>query len=149
MRSINTEIQINAPCSRVWSILTDFEKYPDWNPFITKITGRPEVGSRLAIRIAPPGQRPMLFRPRVLAASPYRELRWLGRLLIPRLFDGEHSFELADGSNGCLFRQNEKSSGILVPRMAKAVFEATERGFTAMNEALKRRAEIMMQSQRS
>ncbi|MGH6874675.1 MAG: SRPBCC family protein [Aestuariivirgaceae bacterium] len=146
MRSIDTEVRINAPCNRVWSILTDFARYPDWNPFITRISGRPEVGSRLAIRIEPPGQRPMMFRPRVLAASPRRELRWLGRLLIPRLFDGEHSFELLDDADGCLLRQSEKFTGLLVPRMPRKMFEATEQGFVAMNEALKKRAERMTEN---
>ena len=86
----------------------------------------------------------MMFRPYVLTASPCRELRWLGRLLIPRLFDGEHAFELADDADGCRFRQTEKFTGLLVPRMPNKLFEATEQGFTAMNEALKQRAETMM-----
>jgi hypothetical protein len=85
----------------------------------------------------------MMFRPQVLAAIPGREIRWLGRLLIPRLFDGEHAFELADDAEGCRFRQTEKFTGILVPHMPNRMFEATEQGFTAMNQALKRRAETM------
>jgi hypothetical protein len=144
MRLIDTEIQIRAPCSRVWSILVDFSKYPEWNPFITRIAGRPEAGSTLTLQMAPPGQRAMMFRPLVLVAASGRELRWLGRLLIPRLFDGEHAFELADDAEGCRFRQTEKFTGILVPHMPKKIFEATERGFTAMNEALKKRAETVL-----
>ena len=48
MKTINTEIQTNAPCDRVWGILTDFGSYPLWNPFIREIHGRPEVGSDVA-----------------------------------------------------------------------------------------------------
>lgn len=36
----------------------------------------------------------MTFHPVVLVAVQERELRWLGRLLIPGLFDGEHTFQL-------------------------------------------------------
>jgi len=36
----------------------------------------------------------MTFRPTILKAEPERELRWLGRLLLPGLFDGEHVFEI-------------------------------------------------------
>ena len=36
----------------------------------------------------------MTFKPRVLNAEPERELRWLGHLLVPGLFDGEHSFTI-------------------------------------------------------
>jgi hypothetical protein len=128
----------------VWSILTDFQNYPSWNPFIKKISGKPEMGSRLAVKITPPGQREMMFRPRVLAVTPGRELRWLGRLLIPGLFDGEHMFELVDSSGGCLFRQSEKFSGILVRFVGPKIFEVTEQGLVAMNEALKNHAETSM-----
>ena len=37
MRQISTEIEINAPVETVWSILTDFDKYPDWNPFVKSV----------------------------------------------------------------------------------------------------------------
>jgi hypothetical protein len=36
---IKTEIEISAPPSRGWEILTDFPHYPDWNPFILEVKG--------------------------------------------------------------------------------------------------------------
>lgn len=42
--SISTEIDIAAPPSAVWSALTDYERYPDWNPFIIKVSGSKEGG---------------------------------------------------------------------------------------------------------
>ena len=90
MRARGSEIQINAPPRRVWRALTDFDAYPEWNPFIRSIQGDPEVGSRLSARIEPPGARGMTLRPTVRALEPGRELRWLGHLLIPGLADAEH-----------------------------------------------------------
>lgn len=34
MKEIYTEIEIDAPASIVWSIITDFEDFTRWNPFI-------------------------------------------------------------------------------------------------------------------
>lgn len=34
MRTLETSIDVEAPVNRVWEILTAFESYPDWNPFI-------------------------------------------------------------------------------------------------------------------
>lgn len=34
---ISTEILINAIPDKIWAILTDFDKYPSWNPFIKYI----------------------------------------------------------------------------------------------------------------
>ena len=39
MKEIKTEIIINSKPEKVWSILTDFKNQPNWNPFISNISG--------------------------------------------------------------------------------------------------------------
>lgn len=141
MRELTSSVEIRAPAARVWQILTDFASYPEWNPFITSANGEPERGATLRIRVEPPDGRAMSFSPRVLEAEPERELRWLGSLLVPRLFDGEHSLRIEPlGDERVRFVQSERFSGVLVPLFG-GTLEKTRRGFEAMNEALKRRAE--------
>jgi hypothetical protein len=137
---IETTIDINAPPRVVWSLLTDFAAMPSWNPFIKSISGDLRTGSRLSVHIAPPGKAGMRFRPAVIAVRPERELRWLGHLLVSGLFDGEHYFLLEPIEKGVRFTQGERFSGILVGLM-RGMLAATEDGFTAMNMALKERAE--------
>ena len=141
MRELHTEIEIDAPPERVWEVLTDFSAYPEWNPFIRSIEGTAQVGSQLKVRIEPPDSRGMTFRPTVRAVETARELRWLGRLFVPGLVDGEHRLEiepLADGRSR--FVQSERFSGVLVG-LLRGTLAATERGFEQMNDALRRRAE--------
>jgi hypothetical protein len=78
----------------------------------------------------------------VLKAEPNRELRWLGRLLVPGLFDGEHIFiiELL-GAERVRFIQREIFTGMLVPFLTGALDRDTRHGFEEMNQALKDRAE--------
>jgi hypothetical protein len=141
VRELRTEIEIDAPPEQVWRVLTDFGAYPDWNPFIRSIEGNPQVGERLKVRLTPPDSRAMTFRPTVRAAEPARELRWLGRLFVPGLFDGEHRLALEPLEGGwSRFTQSERFSGLLVGLLGRAL-KATERGFNQMNEALKRRVE--------
>jgi hypothetical protein len=141
VKELRTEVEIAAPPERVWEVLTDFDAYPSWNPFIRSITGRPALGAELAVRIEPPGGRAMTFRPKVLKADPQRRLTWLGRFLLPRILDGEHSFEIEPSTDGgSSFVQRERFRGLLVPLFG-ATLRKTEDGFVAMNEALKRRAE--------
>ena|SRR5690242_3306202 len=141
MRLIETQIDIAAPVSRVWGVLTDFGAYPDWNPFITDITGQLQVGARLRVRIQPPGRPAMTFKPEVLTVSRNKALRWRGRLLFPGLFDGEHSFRISEKGHTCRFYQSERFTGLLVPMMGQGLWTATQRGFDEMNAALKTRAE--------
>jgi hypothetical protein len=141
-KQLYTEIEINASPERVWRILTDFISYPVWNPFIREIRGRAAEGERLRVFLKPSGGKGMVFKPTVLKADPKRELRWLGKLLVSGLFDGEHYFVIETlGENRVKFVHGENFRGILVRLFAKSLDTDTLRGFNEMNEALKKRAE--------
>jgi hypothetical protein len=141
MRDLRREIDIDAPPSVVWAVLTNTGSYPDWNPFIRRVSGDLREGAKLDVRIEPPGGRAMSFKPTVLNLEDERELRWLGRFLLRGLFDGEHIFRLeALGEGGTRFTQAERFSGILV-RGFGSTLDYTELGFEQMNRALKAQAE--------
>ncbi|HYF04020.1 MAG TPA: SRPBCC domain-containing protein [Patescibacteria group bacterium] len=141
MTEIRTEIDINAPAEKVWGILQDFKKYPEWNPFIKHAEGIVLKGEFLKVHIEPPGRKGMIFQPQILKAESNRELRWKGKFLIPGLFDGEHSFVLKEVSpQKTKLIHAEKFTGIFIP-LFKRMLSDTERGFEMMNEALRKRAE--------
>jgi hypothetical protein len=141
MRELRSEIEIAAPAEHVWRVLSNFDAYPEWNPFMRSVAGSCKAGSRLTVRIEPPGGRGMTFKPTILKADPGRELRWLGRLIVPGLFDGEHRLTIETLENGrSRFVQSERFSGLLVGLFASTLV-ATQRGFEQMNAALKTRAE--------
>jgi hypothetical protein len=142
MKELHSEIEIAASAQRVWGILTDFASYPEWNPFIRRISGEPNVGERLEVRLEPPGSRGITLKPTVLNAVPERELRWLGHLLVAGLFDGEHILAIQQlDENRVRFVQRETFGGLLVPLLASSLDKGTRRGFEEMNRALKERAE--------
>ncbi len=137
-----SSIKINASPATVWSILMNFEDYPLWNPFITSISGEAVAGKQLTVHICPPGKKGMTMKPTILQCNANRELRWLGSLGIPHLFDGEHSFIIEDnGNDTCTFHHFENFRGILVPVFRKMLDVNTLQGFEAMNRKLKERAE--------
>ena len=141
-KEIKTTIQINASPEKVWSILTNFENYPKWNPFIKSIKGDVKVGNKITARIEPPGAKGMTFKPRILAYETNKELKWLGHLWFSGLFDGEHIFELIDNGNGTTtFIQREKFKGLLVPMFKKMLDINSLNGFDNMNKKLKELAE--------
>ncbi|HZM76673.1 MAG TPA: SRPBCC domain-containing protein [Candidatus Limnocylindrales bacterium] len=141
MRKITTSVDIEAVPERVWAALTSFDYYPDWNPFIRQASGRLQVGETLTLRMFPAKGRPMTFRPKVLVVEPQRELRWLGRLAVPGIFDGEHSFRLTPIEGGATrMVQAERFSGALVP-FVRGLVDRTVNDFHRLNEALKRYVE--------
>ena len=139
--NISTTIDIHADPQAVWAVLTDFAAYRDWNPFMDRVEGRPQVGAKLVVHMTPPGGRGMTFKPTVVAAVPGKELRWLGKLGFGGLFDGEHSFVLTPNPDGSTrFDHSEQFSGALVG-LLKGTLKNSHAGFQAFNSALKQRVE--------
>ncbi|HEX9341976.1 MAG TPA: SRPBCC domain-containing protein [Thermoplasmata archaeon] len=144
MKEIRTEIDIEASADRVWHSLTDFPAFAEWNPFIRHVSGVPKVGTKLEVFMQSSGTRGMTFRPTVTKADRNRELRWLGHLGVPGLFDGEHIFEIEEaGPKRVRFVQRERFRGILVPLLTRSLDRDARRGFEEMNRALRTRTESM------
>lgn len=142
MKELRTEIVIRASGEKVWRILTDFDRYPDWNPFIRFILGKVAVGEIVKVRLEAPGMKGMLMKPRITKFNESEGFSWLGSLGIPGLFDGEHSFELTDNHDGTTtFVQREEFKGILVPLLKKMLDVNTKEGFEMMNRKLKEECE--------
>ena len=122
MRTIDHAVDIQAPAATVWQVLTDTDRYQDWNPFMPRLSGRLAPGERLTITVRP-GKRTMTFRPTVLAFQDGGLIRWRGRLGMPGLFDGEHELRVEP-----------------VPDGGTRFLDDTATGFAAMNIALRNRA---------
>lgn len=143
-RSIATEIDIAASPERVWQVLTDWRRYPEWNPFIVGLHGRHETGARLVATLHPPGGRRLTFRPRLSEFSAGSLMAWRDTLLVAGLLDGEHRFRLeALDDGGTRLHHVEDFSGLLLPLIGDGLLERARQGFLQMNQALKRRCEAL------
>ena len=136
-KQINTSITIAARKETIWEILMDVDSYPEWNPFISSITGGLKEGNKIQVKL-----QGMTFQPKILTLKENLEFKWLGHFWFKGLFDGMHQFKLIDNGDGTTrFEQNEHFSGILVRLFAKTLEKNTKLGFEEMNTALKLRAE--------
>ncbi|MEU6093115.1 SRPBCC domain-containing protein [Streptomyces sp. NPDC047085] len=143
MRRISCDIHIQARPEQVWAVLTDFDRFHEWNPFLVEATGRPQPGTRLSLRFRlPDSGTEMVFKPTVLTSEPHRVLRWRGRFGVKGIFDGLHSFELTPVDGGTHLVQMETFTGVLVP-FTRSVITQSDVGFQRLNEALKERVETL------
>jgi hypothetical protein len=148
MKIIENTVAIQAPVEAVWLELNRTGTYGEWNPFITRLDGAFELGSRLTVTICP-GKRRMTFRPTVVAVERNRTVQWLGRMGLPGIFDGRHEYHLEPhGTGATRFTQRESFSGILVGALGNVLAD-TEAGFAAMNEALRARVEFDVETSRT
>lgn len=139
-KEIVTEVQIDSAPAQVWSVLADPLRYAEWNPFLVDIKGELAEGATLTNTMRPQGGSEMTFRPTVMKVERERELRWLGRLLLPRIFDGEHYFLLEERGGGTRLVHGERFAGIGLWFLDVERFRAD---FERMNAALKARVEAL------
>jgi hypothetical protein len=74
-----------------------------------RIEGAPEVGTKLLVHLTGNGGRGMSFKPKVLAATPGKELRWLGKLGLRSIAAGEHFFILTTNDDGSTRTQSRRT----------------------------------------
>ena len=142
MKEVRTEITILANPERIWHVLVDFPKYQEWNPFIEEISGELQTGSRLKIHIKTPRGKNRSYEPQITKLVPNKELRWIGKGMLPGLLDGEHIFAIEPLDEGkTLFVQSEIFNGFLVSMFGKTLDKEIRQGFEEMNQALKKRVE--------
>lgn len=136
-KQISTSIRIETSPEVIWDILTDFNAYPEWNPFIRSISGNLILGAKLKVALMG-----MNFKPQIMELVPNKSFIWLGHLGMKGLFDGEHKFHIIDNGDGSsTFEQSERFSGILVRLFSSSLDKNTKNGFIEMNKKLKLRAE--------
>ncbi len=139
---VETRVLIAAPPEAVWRVLTDLERWSEWNTMIRYEGGRLAVGERLVLRLTPRSGAGYAFRPTVTALDAPRRLAWVGRTGVPGIFDGAHGYTLrpVDGATELIDR--EVYSGLLAPVVERtAAMRDAPAGFAEWDLALKRRVE--------
>jgi len=115
-RELRTQIDVAAPPSLGWQVLTDFAHYPDWNPFIIEASGSAVEKETIAYRFEFPRGIRVRTKARILRAEPDAELRWEAHFISAALFNGEHYFVIRPSSESSfVFHHGEVFTGALLP----------------------------------
>ena len=136
-------IQINAPIDLVWSVLTEVEKYAEWNPFTPQVQTDFKIGSPAHLRVR---MGPMLMkitetvcafeRPRLIAWTKTFGVRWF--LVAVR----RQILEPVDETS-CTYHNTDQLTALLAPVVLLLNGNYMRRGFNDVGEGLKHYAEAM------
>jgi hypothetical protein len=74
---------IDAPPERVWAVLADTARYPEWNPFVRSLDGPLIAGGRIAVGLQLPGRKLQAMRPTLVEVDAGRTFAWLGLIAVP------------------------------------------------------------------
>ena len=142
MKTIETNIVIDSTQEKIWDVLTNFEEYELWNPFMTKVVGNASLGCKIEVNIKTISGKNRSYYPIITKCETNKELRWKGKSFLPGVFDGERVFVLEKSVDDKVsFSHKEIFSGLGVKLVGNKLDENLREGFVRMNEALKVRAE--------
>lgn len=151
MKSFVAHIDVEADLATGWRVLTDFERYPAWNPLLRRVKGACAEGESLRLRVAKTlgSDKTVPLPARIRVCTPETELSWGGG--IPGLLDVHHYFRLTalptgpDQTAGFRFTHGEDFQGpmlsLLWPLVGSRIHQ---RNYTALNEAFKARCEAVL-----
>ena len=137
-----TTFEIDASSDVVWAVLSDFERYGEWNPSVPSIAGDLQVGSTVSLTLAMPGRPSPKVKAQLTEVQPQQRLRWHGNVGADWLFAGDRDFviEPADGDTARV-TPVEDVQGALFPLFRLLMGSAIQRHHDGFNTALKQRAE--------
>ena len=143
MSTIKTEIEISAPPSKVWSILSDINNWQEWSPIIKESNGIASVGSELTITMIGKneGENGPIYNPVITELDAPTLLRWRANMLNDFIFTNFKVIELKETNSGTRLIHKELFKGLLAPIFCDQMEEGVPPMLNTMNRALKELAE--------
>src|SRR5262245_19271969 len=142
MPRIRAELEIHAPAERIFSILTDLEHYPQWNPFTPRVESTLPPGDPTQLPVRLRGARLSHRVELVSANEPPKRLCWKMGLGAGWLLSAERCQVLTPlGEGRTRFVNEDVFRGLLAPLVLWLFGSALQRGFDDVAVALKKHAE--------
>jgi hypothetical protein len=145
---VEDRIGVQAPAEVIWEVVHDLPRWAEWNPTYPRAEGEIRIGGVLSVTLALPGQPPQALRPRVLEWVPNEQLHWRLTMLGGMIRTLRYIEIEALAEESCVVSNGEFFAGLMGPSLGKRMGRTVQRGFKAMNEALKARAEAIWAERR-
>lgn len=115
-REYRHAVVVEAPREAIWALLTQFDRYDEWNPYITEASGDATEGSSIDLAFATGDGDAEKATAEVLISRPMRKLEWRTRQLVPGLLDREQIFRVIPrGPGRYVVLQDVRLEGVLAP----------------------------------
>ena len=137
---IQSRVGVQAPAFAVWNVLSDLDRWKEWNPLFTEAEGRLSIGALLTLRRVRADGVGEQEEVRVLDWVPNEQILWTKTVGPFARVIGFLEIE-ALSETGCVLSVGEVYDGIVGERLGKARRKLLNPGWTRMAEALKAKSE--------
>lgn len=141
---IDSTVEIDAPAELVWQVLTDVDKYGEWNPFCVECKTTLEPGSPIDMKVRLVGPKLKQQREFIRTHTPGKEFSYNMKPAPLGLLSSERSHEVTALEGGrTRYVSHFQLNGPVAPVVAYLLGRALTTGFEGMTEAVKTRAEAL------
>ncbi|WP_327139493.1 SRPBCC domain-containing protein [Nocardia sp. NBC_01327] len=140
---IDNSVEIDAPAELVWQVLTDVDKYGEWNPFVPSCQTTLEPGTPIDMQVRLGGKNPRKQREFIYSHTPGKEFSYRMKP-VPGLLRSQRQHILTPLDDGrTLYESHFYIAGPLNPLVGGLFGGAMRQGFGGMTDGLKKRAESL------
>jgi hypothetical protein len=139
---IDHSVQVRAPAAVVWDVVTDLDRYPEWNPFVVACRSSLVIGAPIDMRVRLVGRFAQPQREEILVHEAGRRLCYgLRRAMFGALASERCHVVESLGPALAHYESRFQLRGALSPVVRALLGRNLARGFAAMTDALVARAE--------
>ncbi len=143
MFEIDHDIEIQAPAEAVWAVITDFDRYPEWNPFVVSARSSLTPGEPIdmKVKLLGPVQR------QVEIILDVREGEGFSYCMKPfplGALSSRRSHRITTINDRCCrYQSHFELRGWMMSLVRGLMRGALQRGFDGMSEGIRERAEAL------
>jgi hypothetical protein len=141
---IEHDLRVAAPPERVWEVVTDLARYPEWNPFVIACESTLAVGDPIDMRVRLFSAFAQPQRERILEHERGRRLCYgLPRSGLGALASRRCHEVFAEPGSRARYVSRFELRGWLAPLVSLLLGRRLRAGFSAMSAAIAARAEAL------
>ncbi|QLY28025.1 SRPBCC domain-containing protein [Nocardia huaxiensis] len=141
---IDITVDIDAPAELVWQVLTDVDKYGEWNPFVPACATTLEPGTPIDMQVVLIGSTPRAQREYIRSCTPGHEFSYSMKPAPLGLLRSHRSHTITDlGDGRTRYESHFQLEGPVAPIVGGLLGSALRRGFGGMTAGVKQRAEAL------
>ena len=138
-------VEIDAPQEVVWSVLVDYARYPEWNPYTVRVETTLEIGGVIDLYLPDPNKpgETFLNREYVRVVDPPSYLRYDTAEEIPGMQAVREQWVTDLGGGRSSYRTTDLFTGKIAGWVHDQQAAWVQAGFDSVAHALKARAEAL------
>ncbi|MBF6185274.1 MULTISPECIES: SRPBCC domain-containing protein [Nocardia] len=141
---IDSTVYIDAPAATVWEVLTDFDSYGQWNPFVLECATSLVPGEPIDMVVDLGGGKPKRQREYMRSHTPGREFSYTMKPIPLGTLRSLRSHTVTEVSpERTRYESHFELGGWLHPVVAAALGARLRHGFEGMTAAVQRQAETL------